>query len=98
MKSEKRYYAHSLEGQPKEKWQPLDVHLKNVAEMAGKFASAFQSSEWAWNAGLLHDLGKADDGFQAYLCRENGLDDSDYDGAGLRKTRRNSRVAQNAGL
>ncbi len=82
MKDEKKYYAHSLEGRPQKEWQHLDVHLKNVAEKAAEFASAFQSSDWAWNAGMLHDLGKADNGFQAYLCRENGLDDSDYDGAG----------------
>jgi hypothetical protein len=34
-----KYYAHSLEGQPPEKWQLLEEHLKNVAEMeemAGK--------------------------------------------------------------
>ena len=26
------YYAHSLEGQPTKKWQPLDEHLRNVAD------------------------------------------------------------------
>jgi len=26
------YYAHSKEGKPKEEWQPLEEHLKNVAE------------------------------------------------------------------
>ena len=28
----KKLYAHSLEGQPPEKWQPLDEHLANVAD------------------------------------------------------------------
>jgi len=27
-------YAHSLPGQPLDKWQPLEEHLKAVAEMA----------------------------------------------------------------
>jgi CRISPR-associated endonuclease/helicase Cas3 len=62
-----KYYAHSLEGQPPEKWQPLEDHLKAVAEKAAEFASEFDSADWGWNAGILHDIGKADDGFQAYL-------------------------------
>ena len=35
---EKKYYAHSLEGKPPEEWQPLEEHLKNVAELARSFA------------------------------------------------------------
>jgi len=30
----KKYYAHSKENQHPINWQPLDEHLKNVAEMA----------------------------------------------------------------
>lgn len=76
------YYAHSLPGQPKETWQRLDDHLAKVAESACQFAAAFASGDWAWNAGWMHDLGKAAREFQAYLLRENGLDDADYDGLG----------------
>lgn len=72
-------HAHSLEGRPVSDWQKLDVHLGDVAELAAKFAKRFQSADWAWNAGYLHDIGKAEDAFQAYLRRENGLDDSAYD-------------------
>jgi len=79
---EKKYYAHSLEGRPPEEWQPLCVHSENVAAMAERFASDFSSGDWAWNSGLLHDLGKALVEFQAYLARQNGLDDSAYDGVG----------------
>ena len=75
-------YAHSLPGQPPEKWQPLEEHLKAVAEIARDFAAEFDSGDWAYNAGWLHDLGKAADAFQAYLRRENGLDDSEYDEVG----------------
>jgi CRISPR-associated endonuclease/helicase Cas3 len=79
----KDYYAHSKDGKPRSEWQRLEDHLKNVAEMASAFADKFLSSKWAWNAGWLHDLGKAADEFQAYLLRENRLDDSEYDGTGL---------------
>jgi hypothetical protein len=37
----KKYYAHSLEGKFPSEWQPLEEHLKNVAEMARCFADAF---------------------------------------------------------
>ena len=74
-----KYYAHSKPGEPAENWQPLEEHLANVAELSAKFASAFDSKDWAHNAAWLHDLGKADSAFQGYLMRENGLDDSDYD-------------------
>jgi len=72
-------YAHSLAGRPQTEWQPLETHLRNVAEKAAAFATAFHSADWTYDAGWLHDIGKADDSFQAYLLRENGLDDSEYD-------------------
>ncbi len=77
--SEKKFYAHSLEGQPQEEWQLLDDHLKNVAESARHFAEPFGSGDWGWNASYLHDIGKADLSFQGYLLRANGLDDTGYD-------------------
>ncbi|MFH0953242.1 MAG: CRISPR-associated helicase Cas3' [Verrucomicrobiota bacterium] len=76
------FYAHSREGKPPEEWQKLDEHLRAVSAKARDFASSFQSSEWAWNAGWLHDLGKATNAFQSYLLRSNGLDDSEYDADG----------------
>jgi len=78
----KKLYAHSKEGRPLEEWQVLDEHLLNVAKKAAKCASKFQSTDWAWNAAWLHDLGKAADEFQAYLLRSNNLDDSEYDETG----------------
>ncbi|MBI5677660.1 MAG: hypothetical protein HZA47_07295 [Planctomycetes bacterium] len=35
-----KYYAHSLENMPEEKWQTLDIHLTEVADLAEKFAKA----------------------------------------------------------
>jgi CRISPR-associated endonuclease/helicase Cas3 len=78
----RKYYAHSKEGRPPEEWQLLEEHLASVAKQASEFAAKFDSADWAWNAGCLHDLGKAADEFQAYLLRENGLDDAEYDGSG----------------
>ena len=75
------YYAHSHPDYPDDptKWQQLDDHLRHVAEKAAEFAGTFDSENWAWTAGWLHDFGKADSAFQGYLRRENGLDDTEYD-------------------
>ena len=73
-----------------EEWQPLEEHLKEVARNAEKCAARFQSSDWAWNAAWLHDLGKAADEFQAYLLRENSLDDAEYDGVSHRRVNHSS--------
>lgn len=34
-------YAHSLPDQPPDKWQPLNEHLKAVAEKAREFGLSF---------------------------------------------------------
>jgi len=70
-----KYYAHSLEGKPPENWQPLEDHLKNVAEMAGRFADQFDAKTWAFLLGENHDLGKGTYAWQAYLRRANNLID-----------------------
>lgn len=77
-----KYYAHSTDNQKKTDWQTLDEHLQGVSELAAEFATPFCSENWAWNAGWLHDLGKATNAFQSYLLRSNGLDDLEYDADG----------------
>lgn len=58
-------YAHT----PNEKgeWHDLDSHLKEVAELAEKFAGKFGAGELANWIGLWHDLGKSNSAFQDYL-------------------------------
>lgn len=46
------FYAHSKEGEPPEKWQRLEDHLGNVAEMARGFAEEFGAGEWVYLPGL----------------------------------------------
>lgn len=50
------YYAHSRDGKPPEEWHRLEDHLKAVAEMARAFAAGFNAGDWAYLAGLWHDL------------------------------------------
>jgi CRISPR-associated endonuclease/helicase Cas3 len=50
-----KFYAH--------KNQTLVAHLQGVAKQAGEFAAFFSSPEQGKLAGLLHDLGKAEENF-----------------------------------
>lgn len=68
-KKVRKYFAHSLENQPESKWQLLEDHLRNVAELSGKFAKEFGSGEWGYLAGLWHDLGKYSASFQKLIRR-----------------------------
>ena len=60
------WYAHSasVDGQP---WQRLSEHLEGTAERAAAFLAAAGLAEWSRAAGLLHDVGKYADQFQARL-------------------------------
>ena len=56
-------YAHS-KGEDQVKWQLLDEHLENVAELSAEFAGSFGYRQWGRALGLLHDAGKSCDRFQ----------------------------------
>ena len=67
------YYAHTAatadgaNDSNQERWQLLSTHLRNVANLAKAFAEPFGFAAEAEIAGLLHDLGKYSDRFQARL-------------------------------
>jgi len=53
--------------------QPLESHLRNTACRAADFASEFGASEWAYLAGLWHDLGKYSPQFQSMIRIKAGI-------------------------
>lgn len=68
--------------------QPLtgpNGHLEGVAQMASKFANAFNAGEFAKCAGLLHDIGKFKTDFQNYIRKSSGYDCEESDDFGVGK-------------
>ena len=64
-------YAHTLRGLPETEWEPLNVHLQEVADLAERYAAALGSAGWGSVLGQCHDLGKASAAFQAKLHAAN---------------------------
>jgi len=60
------------EEQYAEHW--LEDHLAEVAKLSSGFASGFGSEDWAYLAGLWHDLGKYSKEFQTYIKSASGYD------------------------
>ena len=73
VKSAAKYFAHTAtlpDGKPDpdpDHWQLLSTHLRNVAQLAKQFATPLGLGSEAELAGLLHDLGKYAERFQARL-------------------------------
>ncbi|MXN67132.1 CRISPR-associated endonuclease Cas3'' [Stappia sp. GBMRC 2046] len=61
------FFAHSTGDPSKSDWQGLSDHLTGVAELAASFGRSLGLEKPARLAGLLHDLGKYTNGFQARL-------------------------------
>lgn len=70
IKKNKLFYAHSKENVDREKWQILEAHLCQVAQIASTFAEDLCNGDWASSAGLLHDLGKYNPAFQNYISQQ----------------------------
>lgn len=62
-----RHYAHSHPDKAHEGWHLLEKHLKKTGDIACKFAAKLGYGEWAYVAGLWHDIGKYSDAFQNRL-------------------------------
>lgn len=60
-----RYIAHSANAGGIT--EPVEEHLREVANLAAKFAGVFGAAEQAKAAGLLHDIGKYSERFLAYI-------------------------------
>lgn len=63
------HYAHSKPGVPRDEWQDLSVHLRNVAELAAGMMPP-KSAVWGRLAGMWHDLGKYSNEFQRRIGAE----------------------------
>ena len=50
------FYAHTKDNEPPDRWQPLEDHLKRVAELARSFADEFRAGDWGYKAGLWYDV------------------------------------------
>jgi CRISPR-associated endonuclease/helicase Cas3 len=69
----RQYFAHSANGYGN--WHQLADHLVGVSKIAKEFLQGRNGAEEAALAGLLHDLGKYGDRFQARLQgKDQGLD------------------------
>lgn len=76
------YLAHISEDKCRE--QNLLDHLTATAEMAGQFAAAFDCEGWGYGCGILHDIGKYSQKFQARL---HGGTITDHATAGAKELR-----------
>ncbi len=81
-------YAHSLDDRPESDWEPLSHHLTRVGSRAAGFTAPFGASTLALAMGLLHDIGKASDSYQAYIRRgrvPGGPKGPDHSSAGAKQ-------------
>jgi CRISPR-associated endonuclease/helicase Cas3 len=75
------FFAHSIEGQDREAWQPLAEHLQEVARLTSLRAEKFGAGRLGAAIGLLHDLGKYCREFQDYICGQGPSPDHATAGA-----------------
>lgn len=76
-----RFFAHSVDAREKVQWQTLPEHSIAVANLAGEFGASIGIGRIAYIAGLLHDLGKYNRAFQAYIDGQGASVDHSTAGA-----------------
>lgn len=64
-------YAHIDHASVPERFQSLEEHSANVAELAKEFSLPFSDGERAFLTGRLHDIGKRNPAFQRHIIEEN---------------------------
>ncbi len=65
------FFAHSLSGEPEERWHRLAEHLDATGALAEVHGRSFGAGVLAHAAGLLHDVGKYTEDFQRRLRGES---------------------------
>lgn len=83
-------FAHSTSDPSRADWEPLADHLGEVGARAAAFAGQFGCAEMARAAGLLHDIGKVSESYQAYISSapHAGKKGPDHSTAGAREAER----------
>ena len=85
-------YAHSVPGRTAEHWETLQDHLADVGTRSEALGRHFGFGGLARLAGLLHDIGKCSDLFQAYIAADKasaeGVRGPDHSTAGAREALR----------
>jgi CRISPR-associated endonuclease/helicase Cas3 len=69
-------HLRKIDGEP----QYLEEHLFGVSKFAGQFADKIGLKDVGEVLGLFHDVGKASQEFQNYICSATGLINPDADG------------------
>jgi CRISPR-associated endonuclease/helicase Cas3 len=75
------FFAHSLQGEERGKWQSLPEHLRAVSDLTAQRAQKFGAARLGAVVGLLHDLGKYSREFQDYIVGEGSSPDHATAGA-----------------
>lgn len=76
MKEKNVYLAHVKPSSDNNEFEihHLEDHLRDVAFLAASFAKEFGNEDWAYLAGLWHDLGKYQSAFQKRIKANSGYD------------------------
>lgn len=74
-----QYVSHVSEDSIR--YESVRQHLIEVAQMAAGFARPFGGEDWAYRAGLLHDIGKYSDAFQRRILHNGPRTDHSTAGA-----------------